>query len=344
MLFLNSQKMSLPRLSFAVLARKVGTQGHAAVDGTRLGRRFWIAPLSALALCAGCREDAGRADWATAAERPLRVVCTTGIVADMVRNVGGPNIQVATLMRDGIDPHTYKACMGDIHALAGADVVFYSGLHLEGKLAEVLERLGRKKRVVALASAFGPGDLISQDGGVADPHVWFDVSLWSRTIDVVERTLSSMDPQRAGEYAERAESHRRTLTALHEEVKARLASIPRERRVLVTAHDAFQYFSRAYDIEVRAIQGVSTESEAGLREINALVQFLVDRGIKAVFVESTIDESNVRALIEGCAARGRRVTIGGELYSDSMGPPHAPEGTYVGMVRHNVEVVARALQ
>lgn len=321
--------------------RIAGFWGWALVDAARLGRRVLLA---ALALCSGCREDARRDDFQTSGRRPLRAVCTTGIVADVVRNVGGPSVHVTTLMRDGIDPHTYKACMGDVHALAVADVVFYSGLHLEGKMAEVLERFGRRKRVVALASAIDPGDWIAEEGGAPDPHVWFDVALWSRTIDLVEATLSSMDPERAAEYAERAESYRRTLAALHEEVKTRLASIPRERRVLVTAHDAFRYFSRAYDVEVRAIQGVSTESEAGLREINALVRFIVERGIKAVFVESTIDESNVRALIEGCAARGRRVTVGGELYSDSMGPPHAPEGTYAGMVRHNADVVARALQ
>lgn len=283
--------------------------------------------------------------FVSTAEKDPRIhaVCTTGMVADLVREIGGERVRVTQLMRAGVDPHTYKANMGDIHALAGADVVLYSGLHLEGKLTETLERLGRHTRVVAVAEAINPELLLSENGAV-DPHIWFDVSLWSQTCKPVAHALSQLDPEHATQYVWRARQYQQKLADLDERVRNQIASIPKDRRVLVTAHDAFHYFERAYDIEVKAIQGVSTESEAGLREINELVRFLIARNVKAVFVENTIDESNIQSLIEGCAARRHPVRIGGELYSDSLGPVGTPEGTYVGMIRHNVDRIVSALK
>lgn len=309
-------------------------------------RRF-VPSLWIVATTAGCSLSIGQLTMLGPSERDdsrIHAVCTTGMVADLVREIGGEHVRVKQLMREGIDPHTYKACMGDIHALAGADVVFYSGLHLEGKLTETLERLSRHKYVVAVTDVLDPEVLLSEQEGVVDPHVWFDVSLWSQTAEPVAQALSKLDPENADLYRERAELYRGRLLTLHEEVRQRIATIPKEQRVLVTAHDAFHYFERAYDIEVQAIQGISTESEAGLHEINELVRYIADRGVKAVFVENTIDESNIRSLIEGCAAKGHRVRVGGELYSDSLGKVGTPEGTYVGMVQHNVDVIAGALQ
>lgn len=285
-----------------------------------------------------------RLDTAGPGNRPLLVVCTTGMVADLVRHVGGERVEVDQLMGAGVDPHLYKASPGDIRRLSNADVIFYSGLHLEGTLTDRFVQFARRKPTFAVTEALPESRLLTFDEGFADPHVWFDVLLWSETLDHVAARLAEVDPAHAGEYAARAEAYRKELVVLHEEVKSQLAEIPRSQRVLVTAHDAFGYFGRAYDVEVRAIQGISTESEAGVREINELVRFLVDRKIKAVFVETSVSNRNIRALIEGAAQAGQTVKIGGELYSDAMGAPGTPEGTYIGMIRHNVRTITEALK
>jgi manganese/zinc/iron transport system substrate-binding protein len=275
---------------------------------------------------------------------PIEVVSTTGMVAEVVERVGGERVRVSALMGAGVDPHLYKPSPGDISALSKADAIFFSGLHLEGKMGDVLERLGRSKPAVAVAEGIEPDRLIDLEGGQVDPHVWFDVALWSETIEVVREAMTIFDPSSADAYARNAEAYRLELADLDEEVRSRIAEIPEHRRVLVTAHDAFGYFGRAYDVEVRGIQGISTESEAGVREINELVDELVDRRIPAVFVESSVSDRNVRALVEGCEARGHRMRIGGQLYSDAMGAAGTPEGTYPGMVRHNVGTIAEALR
>lgn len=275
---------------------------------------------------------------------PIRVVCTTGMVADLAREVGGTRVVVKALMGEGVDPHLYKASPADVRALHQADLIFYSGLHLEGKLAELLERMSRRKPTVAVAERIPPEKLLRDEHGAADPHVWFDVSLWSEAAAAVGEALAAFDPSHAAEYAERLRSCQARLAELHEWVRARLAEIPAERRVLVTAHDAFRYFGRAYEIEVRAIQGISTDSEASVRQVAELVDFLTTRQIKAVFVETSVSDQNIRALLEGCAARGHRVVIGGALFSDAMGKEGTPEGTYEGMIRHNVETILAALR
>ncbi len=274
----------------------------------------------------------------------IEAVCSIGMVADLVSHVGGDRISVTTLMGEGVDPHLYKASPGDVFRLGQADIIFYNGLHLEGRLGEVFEHMARRKPTVPLALRIADDALLHTESGQVDPHVWFDVSLWAETLDAVAEGLSKLDPEHAGEYQSRAEAYRDQLLDLHEDSRQQIAEIPRSRRVLITAHDAFGYFGRAYDLEVQAIQGLSTESEAGVREINDLVSLIVGRGIKAVFVESSVNDRNIRALVEGCWARGHQVVIGGELYSDAMGSPGTPEGTYVGMVRHNVNTIAEALK
>jgi manganese/zinc/iron transport system substrate-binding protein len=274
---------------------------------------------------------------------PLRVVCTTGMVADVVRNIGGKHVEIDQLMGAGIDPHLYKTSPRDVSRLNAADAVFYSGWHLEGKMADVFERLGRTKPTFAIAEGI-PREQLLGERDTVDPHIWFDVSLWQQTIPVVEQALAKLAPAYADEFATNAAAYQQRLERLHNETREEIAAVPRAQRVMVTAHDAFRYFGRAYEIDVRGIQGISTDSEAGVRQVNELVAFLVDRKIKAVFVESSVSDQNVRSLLEGCKANGHEVVIGGELFSDAPGPDGTPEGTYEGMVRHNVETIVKALK
>ncbi len=279
----------------------------------------------------------------------LNVVCTTGQVADMVRNIGGRHVTVESLMGSGVDPHLYKATPGDVRKLFAADVVFYSGLHLEGRLADLLRKLGRRRPVYAISEDLheNHAELLRKVPGsqdTHDPHIWFDVSLWARCVDFVAERLADLDPEHAEDYHEKAEEYAAELQTLHESCKQRLATIPKQLRVMVTAHDAFGYFGDAYDVEVHGLQGISTADEADLAGANALVKLLVARKIKAVFVESSVPPKNVQSLIQACEAEGHRVTVGGELFSDAMGPEGSPEGTYVGMVEYNVKTIVGALK
>lgn len=321
---------------------------------SRIPNEF-VALAGAVLLCTamfGCTDAAvdGRSANSSAAVAPytgtgpIRAVCTTGMVADMVRHVGGERVAVDQLMGEGIDPHLFKATPDVVRRLSEADVVFYSGLHLEGRMTDVFERMTHRTPTVAVTSTIPAEKLIDVGGGAHDPHVWFDVALWSETAVAVERFLGQLDPAHAKEYSERATAYRRELAQLDDGCRTQLQTIPKERRALVTAHDAFHYFGRAYDVEAKAIQGVSTDTEAGVKEVNNLVEFIADRKIRAVFVETSVSSRNIESLIEGCMSRGHQVLIGGELYSDSMGKPGTSEGTYVGMVRHNVEVIVRALK
>ncbi len=301
--------------------------------------------LSMLVGCSGHPNAASQAETgARSASGPVRVVCTTGMVADLVKNVGGKWVAVSALMGEGIDPHLYKPSTGDVAKLEQAEVIFYSGLHLEGKMGELFEHLARRKRVFAISAEIPHADLLKVGAEQFDPHIWFDVKLWSRCTGLVARELSKLDPTHAADYQIQATLFQQQLHELDTFCREQLALVPEPRRVLVTAHDAFSYFGRAYHIEVKAIQGVSTDSEAGVREINELVEFIAQRQVKAVFVETSVDPRNVRALIEGCAARGHAVTVGGSLYSDAMGAADSPEGTYVGMVRKNVSLMVAALK
>lgn len=310
---------------------------------------FWVAWMTVavtLFVFAGCRPDAGGESPADAESAVrLRAVCTTGMVADLVRAVGGDQVNVVQLMGAGVDPHLYQATRDDIQAVQQADAIFCNGLMLEGKLAELFNKMQSRKPVYAVAESIDAAQLIEPDGseGHPDPHVWMDVSAWSRVLDAVVEALSEQLPEHGDTFQERADRYRDQLAALHAYGKRVTATIPIDRRVLITSHDAFHYFGRAYDIEVQGIQGLSTEAEAGLQQINRLVDMLVERKIQAVFVESSVSRKNIQALIEGAASRGHKVAIGGELFSDAMGPAGTYEGTYVGMLDHNLTMVARAL-
>lgn len=295
----------------------------------------------------GCETSATSSAGSTAkyvGKYPIQVVCTTGMVADIAKNIGGEHVAVTALMGAGVDPHLYTASPADVSQLNRADIILYSGLHLEGKLSELLERMGSRKPTTAVAGKLPEGKIISDAGGAHDPHVWFDVSLWSEAAAAAADALAAFDPPHAEAYRSNLNAYQTKLAALHEYAKTEVATIPKDRRVLVTAHDAFHYFGNAYGIEVRGIQGISTTSEAGVRQVRELVDFLVERKIKAVFVETSVSDQNIRSLLEGAAARNHTVVIGGTLFSDAMGAEGTPEGTYEGMVRHNVDTIVKALK
>lgn len=277
---------------------------------------------------------------------PIGIVATTGMVADLARNIGGEHVSVSSLMGEGIDPHLYKASPGDVTKLRGANLILYSGLHLEGKMADVLLRLARRQPVYAVTEEL-PEDVMREPPeflGQYDPHVWFDVAVWSQCGEFVRDLLARFDPAHAEDYRRNAVPYLAELAELDQYAREQIATIPDEKRILVTAHDAFGYFGDAYNIEVIAIQGISTESEAGVYKINQMVDALVSRKIKAVFVETSVSDKNIMALIEGCHARDHEVVIGGSLYSDAMGKDGTPAGTYPGMVRANVDTIVGALK
>jgi manganese/zinc/iron transport system substrate-binding protein len=277
--------------------------------------------------------------------QPIRVVATVGMVADIVREVGGSRVRVHQLMGPGVDPHLYKGTRDDVRAILAADLVFYSGLMLEGKLIDMLEKVSSKKPVTAITSSL-PADLIlseSESLGHADPHAWMDVSLWAKCVDVVADALIAYDAEHSDTYRENAKRYEAQLMSLDKYGKDVIATVPQEGRVLITSHDAFAYFGRAYGLDVFGVQGLSTDSEAGLRQINSLVDTIVARKVSAVFVESSVPRKSILAVVDGAASRGHRVKIGGELYSDAMGQAATYEGTYLGMLDHNLTLVARAL-
>jgi manganese/zinc/iron transport system substrate-binding protein len=282
-------------------------------------------------------------------DRILKIVCTTGQVGDLITNLGGRHVTVETLMGPGVDPHLYRGTLSDSRKLSQADVVFYNGLHLEGRLAEVLENLAERKPVFAVTEDLTQNhpELLRKPpefSGAYDPHVWFDVSLWIKCAQAASARLIELDPKHSDDYKKLTEQYIQKLDQLHATCKQQLAEIPTRQRVLVTAHDAFGYFGKAYDVEVHALQGISTADEADLGSINKLVDLLVDRQIKAVFVESSVPPKNIESLIQGCAARNHKVVEGGELFSDALGSAGTPEEAYIGAVEHNLHTIVHALR
>jgi manganese/zinc/iron transport system substrate-binding protein len=277
---------------------------------------------------------------------PFEVVTTCGMVTDIVRQVVGEQGNVVGLMGEGVDPHLYKPTRNDVRRLLGADLVFYSGLMLEGRMGDAFTQVARKGRpVFAVTENIDESYLLEPPHleGHWDPHVWMDVAAWSQCVEFVADVLQEFDPDHAANYKRRADAYRAELAELDAYVRGVIATIPERQRVLVTAHDAFGYFSRAYGIAVHSVQGISTESEPAVSDINRLVDLLVERKLPAIFVESSVNPENIRAVIEGAQQRGWQVQIGAELYSDAMGPPGTYEGTYLGMIDHNATHITRAL-
>lgn len=276
----------------------------------------------------------------------LALVATTGMVGDVVRAVVGDLGEVAVLMKPGVDPHLYKPTRSDIAKIMAADIVYYSGHHLEGKMTDTLIRAARSgKPVHAVTERIEASDLLEPEGfdGHADPHIWMDPSLWRQAVAEVRDSLIAAAPADAEAFRSNGEAYEAQLDDLDAYAERVLGTVSEAGRVLVTAHDAFNYFGRRYGFEVVGIQGISTESEAGVRDIERLVDLLVEREIAAVFVESTVSDRNIKALIAGAGARGQAVSIGGELFSDAMGAEGTYRGTYLGMIDHNVTTIVRAL-
>ena len=288
----------------------------------------------------GCKDASKKSD-------KLNIVTTTSMITDLVKNIGGDHIDINGLMGAGVDPHLYKASEGDVSKLYNADIIFYNGLHLEGKLVEVFEKMeGTDKIQVALADTLDETTLIGSEYFASnyDPHVWFDIEYFKLFGAKVAQVLSENDPAHAVQYAENEKTYRAKLDALQDEIRATIDSLPIEKRILVTAHDAFNYFGKAYDFEVVGLQGLSTATEAGVQDVQRLSSFIIENNVKAIFVESSVPRRTIEALRESVRSKGHDVVIGGSLYSDALGNPNTVEGTYIGMFRYNVNTIVNELK
>jgi manganese/zinc/iron transport system substrate-binding protein len=289
----------------------------------------------------------GCADSATSAPEDgrLRVVATVGQIGSLVEEIGGEHVTVTTLMGAGADPHQYVATEGDVETLQNAQVIFYNGNFLEARMMEIFEQLSERKQVVAVTEQLDPAQLLEWEtyAQYKDPHVWFSVPLWRQVAEVIRETLIEADAENADSYRSNAERLLAEMDELHGYVQTQVDRVPADQRILVTAHDAFNYFGHTYGFDVRGLQGLSTDSEASTADVQNLARFLVDNQIPAVFIESSVPVRNVEALQEAAAAQGWDVEIGGELFSDAIGTPGTPEGTYIGMVRHNIDTIVSAL-
>lgn len=305
------------------------------------GTTFFVALIAAGIIFIGCtKTDTHAAD----SEGKLSVVTTTGMIADAAKNIGGNLVEVTALMGAGVDPHLYKASAKDVDRLGKAAVIFYGGLHLEGKMTDVLEKLAERKPTLAVAEAIPSEKLVGLNGqGTHDPHVWFDIKLWMYAVDAVRDSLVTLLPDHADVLQANYDVYALELARLDEYIRGRIDALPVERRVLITAHDAFEYFGRAYGFEVRGLQGISTVSEAGTRDVQDLAQFIVKQKIPAIFIESSVPKKNVEALQAAVHSRFWDVQIGGELFSDAMGDTGTFEGTYIGMLTHNIDTIVSAL-
>jgi manganese/zinc/iron transport system substrate-binding protein len=300
-----------------------------------------ILTLPILAACGTASTQAG----VNLSDRPIQVVTTIGMIGDIVEHVGGDRVEVTALMGPGVDPHLYRASEGDVTRMAEADIIFYNGLHLEAKMADILEQMNGRIRTAAVTDGIDRATLLAppEFQGNYDPHVWFDVTVWMQATEEVRDALVELDPDSAAFYQDNAAAYLSELSDLHDYVLEQATRVPADKRVLITAHDAFNYFGRAYGFEVRGLQGISTAAEAGTADVQQLAAFIVERQIPAVFVESSVPPRYIEAVQATVKAQGFDVSIGGELFSDAMGSQGTPEGTYTGMVRHNIDTIVGAL-
>jgi len=278
---------------------------------------------------------------------PLNVVTTTTMLTDLVENLGGDAIKVQGLMGSGVDPHLYKASEGDVNKLFTADIVFYSGLHLEGKLVEVFEKMeGRNVKTVAVAESLDENKLIGSEYFASnyDPHIWFDISFWKKITKYTTEKLKEADPKNASLFEENSKKYLEELKVLETEIKSIIETLPEEKRILVTAHDAFNYFGQAFGFEVVGLQGLSTATEAGVQDVQELAKFIIEKDVKAIFVESSVPKRTIEALQASVQSKGHQVAIGGTLFSDALGTQGTIEGTYTGMFRYNVSTIVNALK
>jgi manganese/zinc/iron transport system substrate-binding protein len=277
----------------------------------------------------------------------LNIVTTTTMITDLVKNIGGDYVNVQGLMGSGVDPHLFKASEGDVTKLVDANVIFYNGLHLEGKLVEVFEKMGSStKTPIALGEELNKNTLIGSDYFASnyDPHVWFDIEYFKQFAQKVTKVLSEKDPENTENYKANEKTYIEKLDELQTKTKAVIETLPKEKRILVTAHDAFNYFGKAYDFEVVGLQGLSTATEAGVQDVQKLSAFIIERDIKAIFVESSVPKRTIEALQAAVRSKDHEVEIGGTLYSDALGNAGTIEGTYIGMFEYNVNTIVNALK
>ena len=297
--------------------------------------------LAALLVLTGCGNDTAENDNGNG---KLDVVTTTGMIGDLVENIGGKHVEVTSLMGPGVDPHLYKATQGDVKTLDSADMIFYNGLHLEGKMTDIFEMMSKDKPTIAVTEDFKENQLRKVGAAEHDPHVWFDVKLWIVAAEAVKKELIAKDPDHEAEYRENYEEYVLQLEELDKYVHEEINKVPEDQRVLVTAHDAFGYYGQSYGLDVRGLQGINTLSEYGSKDVTDMRNYLVENKIKAIFIESSVPRKAIEAVIQGAGKQGHKVKIGGELFSDAMGERGTEEGTYIGMVRHNTDTIVRALK
>ncbi|WP_332649992.1 metal ABC transporter solute-binding protein, Zn/Mn family [Lysinibacillus sp. 54212] len=292
-------------------------------------------------LLAACNDDGG-----STKEKEGVVVATTGQVGDAIKIIGGDHLQVTTLMGPGVDPHLYKATQSDLTKLDEAEVIFYNGLHLEGQMQEIFDQMAEEKTVQAVAGEIDKTKLLADpdNASLHDPHVWFDIDLWKEIVDTVGDTLVEEYPEYKDEFEANEEAFLAELDELKQYASNRIEEIPASQRILVTAHDAFSYFGESQGFEVRGLQGLSTDSEYGVKDVQNMVDYLVENNIKAIFVESSVSDKAMKAVIEGAKEKGHSIVIGGELFSDAMGAEGTEEGTYLGMYKHNVDTIVDSLK
>ncbi|MCX7551433.1 metal ABC transporter solute-binding protein, Zn/Mn family [Xanthomarina sp. F2636L] len=277
----------------------------------------------------------------------LNIVTTTTMITDLVSNVGGDKINIQGLMGSGVDPHLYKASEGDVSKLANADIIFYGGLHLEGKLVEVFEKMGHQNiKTIAVSDALDESTLISSESfaGNYDPHIWFNIDYWIQITEYVARNLSKENPENKSFFQANSKTYIEKLQVLKEKLRATIETLPQDKRILVTAHDAFNYFGIAFDFEVVGLQGLSTATEAGVQDVQKLAAFIIDKQVKAIFVESSVPKRTIEALQAAVISKKHDVAIGGTLYSDALGNAGTLEGTYIGMFEYNVKTIVNALK
>ncbi len=312
-------------------------------------RRYFFLPFVVTILCLlnACQSGEKANNENTQIAEKVKIVTTTAMIGDAVENLIGDWASVEFLMGPGVDPHLYKATQGDLKKLQAADVIFYNGMYLEGKMEDVLERLGKNKPVKAITDNIPANKKLSldEDGHtVTDPHIWNDVQLWKSGVEVIASKLTELYPTHKDAINGKLKSYSSKLIALDNKVKAGISAIPESQKVLITSHDAFGYFEQAYSIKVKALQGLSTVTEFGLKDLTDLVNFIVDNKIKAIFVETSVASKPMEAIVKGCKEKGHTITIGGELFSDAMGDYGTKEGTYLGMVEHNLATITKALK
>ena len=308
-------------------------------------RYFFILGIAVLVIVTACNQSSTKSEEQSSGK--IKVVTTTTMITDLLHQVGGDQIIVQGLMGSGVDPHLYKATESDVTKLYEADIIIYNGLHLEGKLVDILEKMqSSSQKTYAIGDAIPEQKLINANAEYAqhDPHIWFDINNWKLAAQYVAQILTENDPENAAFYKERMSTYLNDLAQLQNEVKQSIAGLETEKRVLITAHDAFEYFGRAYNFEVVGLQGISTVSEAGAGDVRKMADFIFERKIPAIFVESSVPVRNIQALRDAVQARGMDVKIGGELYSDALGSSGTAESTYIGMFRYNVATIVDALK